>query len=118
MSSDYFTGFDVLDKELNDWIKHADNVLDILEVGAEEFVKDANRLAQPYSKVMAAGYMHVIKSITYQRGKEDISVGWGKYYGPMLENGTFRMNKRAHLKPLWNRNQNKYNQSMLKAIGR
>ena len=48
--------------------------------------------------------------------KEFVNVGWGKYYGPMLEHGTRKMAARAHLKPLFERNKEKYYKKMTESI--
>ena len=45
-----------------------------------------------------------------------IKVGWGKYYGPMLEHGTRKMAARVHLKPLFERNKEKYYKKMAESI--
>ena len=46
----------------------------------------------------------------------NIKVGWGKYYGPMLEHGTRKMAVRAHLKPLFEQNKEKYYKKMTECI--
>ena len=65
-----------------------DKALDAVEEGAKEFV----------------------------RTDSGIKVGWGKYYGPMLEHGTRKMAARAHLKPLFERNKEKYYKKMTESI--
>lgn len=117
MSEDYEKGFNLLDAELSKWIEASDNSLDALEEGAKEYVKDANNLPKPYRQVMSAGYTHLVKSITYRREEKDISVGWGKYYGPMLERGTIKFNAQPHLVPLWDKNRDKYTNKIIGALG-
>ena len=51
-----------------------------------------------------------------KREKSGIEVGWGKYYGPMLEHGTRKMAAREHLKPLFERNKEKYYRKMTESI--
>lgn len=45
-----------------------------------------------------------------------IDVGWGKYYGPMLEHGTKKMSAKAHLKPLFEQNKERYYKKMIAAL--
>lgn len=47
---------------------------------------------------------------------KDIDVGWGKYYGPMLEHGTKKMSAKAHLKPLFEQNKERYYKKMIAAL--
>lgn len=77
------------------------SALDAIEEGAKEFVNDLLRLPKPRRKVTAPGYTHLVDSFSYKRDKTGIDVGWGKYYGPMLEQGTKKMSAKAHLKPLF-----------------
>lgn len=96
-----------------------DKVLDILESGAEELAADGRKLPSPLSKIRAPGYTHLVKTISTKvnRSRREIEVGWGKYYGPIVENGApgrpkYRRN--AHLIPLYTRNQKKYYELMKK----
>lgn len=43
-------------------------------------------------------------------------MGWGKYYGPMLEHGTKKMSAKAHLKPLFEQNKERYYKKMIAAL--
>ena len=61
------------------------SALDAIEEGAKEFVNDLLRLPKPRRKVTAPGYTHLVDSFSYKRDKTGIDVGWGKYYGPMLD---------------------------------
>lgn len=70
------------------------------EKGAREFVSDLRKLPKPRSKISKAGYTHIVDTFSMKREKSGIEVGWGKYYGPMLEHGTRKMAAREHLKPL------------------
>lgn len=94
-----------------------DKVLDILESGAEELAADGRKLPSPLSKIRAPGYTHLIKTITTKvnRSRREIEVGWGKYYGPIVENGApgrQKYRRNAHLIPLYTRNQKKYYELM------
>ena len=74
-------------------------------------------MPKPISKIRKTGYMHLIDSFAYRKKKNEIEVGWGKYYGPMLEHGTENMNANPHVYPLWNRNKEKYYKTMLTKLG-
>ena len=93
-----------------------DKALDAVEVGAEEFVKDLLRLPKPRSQINKPGYTHIVNTFAAERIDKSIKVGWGKYYGPMLEHGTRKMAARAHLKPLFERNKEKYYKKMAESI--
>ena len=109
-------GFDGLCNELNMFISKTENYLDILEIGANEFVKDLLKLTKPYSEIHKSGYTHLIDTFTYRRTDKDIEIGWGKYYGPMIENGTIKMKSQPHLRPTFNQNKTKYYSKMLDAF--
>lgn len=113
----YGEGFDELEKLLGDYAKKTENVIEILEVGAKEFVSDARKLPIPRSRTMAAGYTHLIDTISYRKVNSEIEVGWGKYYGPMVEKGTRKMSGTPHLKPLFERNNEKYYKKMIEQLG-
>ena len=93
-----------------------DKALDAVEVGAEEFAKDLLRLPKPRSQINKPGYTHIVSTFALERTDSGIKVGWGKYYGPMLEHGTRKMAARAHLKPLFERNKEKYYKKMTESI--
>lgn len=71
------------------------------------------KLPKPYSKITSANYTHLVDSFSYKRTKIDVIVGWGKYYGPMVEDGTKKMKAQPHLRPEFERNKNKYYQKMI-----
>ena len=93
-----------------------DKTLDAVEEGAKEFVNDLLRLPRPRSRITKAGYTHIIGTFALERTESNIKVGWGKYYGPMLEHGTRKMAARAHLKPLFEQNKEKYYKKMTECI--
>lgn len=126
MSDKLYKGFEDLSKELEYYIKNVENVQDVLEVGAKEFVTDLLKLPKPISQIRKSGYTHLINTFAYRRAKnKEIEVGWGKYYGPMVERGSDRRTKKGmkrisgkpHLEPLWNTNKNKYYDKMLVKLG-
>ena len=122
MSLHQFDGFEELSKELEFYIKKAEEPLKILELGAKEFVKDLSKLAKPMSKIKKSGYTHLIDTFSYRVTATDIEVGWGKYYGKILENGANIRGKKSkkthhiqvkHLVPTFDKNKSKYYQLML-----
>lgn len=119
MSSEIYgySGFEALSEILEKYADKVDNFVDILEVGAKEFVNDLLKLPKPISKIRKAGYTHLINSFSYRKNKDEIEVGWGKYYGPMLEHGTNKMNAKPHVYPLWDKNKEKYYKTMLTKLG-
>ena len=112
-----FDGFQDLSKMLEDCINKVENVVDILEVGVKEFVNDALKLPKPISKIRKAGYTHLVNSFSYRKKNNEIETGWGKYYGPMVENGTIKMNAQPHFYPLWEKYKEKYYKTMINKLG-
>lgn len=110
--SDDFEGFLELNKVLDNLVSlvETNKILDEEELIAKEFVDDLMRIARPRSRISKAGYTHLIDTFAYRRTDKDVAVGWGKYYGPMVERGAKQMKNGGtpHLVPLWNRNANKY----------
>ena len=89
----------------------------ILEIGAKEFTQDLKKLPKPISQIKKSGYTHLIRTFAYRQKGKEFEVGWGKYYGPMVENGTEKMNEQPHLYPLWDKNKEKYYKLMLTKAG-
>lgn len=116
MSVQSYDGFNDLADELSDIIKKVENPVDVLEVGAKEFVKDLSKLTKPYSKIKKANYTHLVDSFSYAKKKDSIDVGWGKYYGLMVEKGTTLMRAQPHLEPVFERNKEKYYKMMIDEI--
>lgn len=111
-----FDGLQDLSKMLEDYINKVENVVDVLEIGVKEFVNDALKLPKPISKIRKAGYTHLVNSFSYRKKDNEVEAGWGKYYGPMLENGTNKMNAQPHLYPLWEKNKEKYYKTMISKL--
>lgn len=112
-----FDGFQDLSDILEKYITNTENVIDVLELGAKQFVNDLLKLPKPISKIRKAGYTHLINSFSYRKKNNEIETGWGKYYGPMVENGTENMNAHPHMYPLWDKNKEKYYKTMLTKLG-
>lgn len=91
-------------------------VTEVLQQGADDFVRDLQALPQPKSNIMKAGYTHLIDSFADRKRGQEIEVGWGKYYGPMVERGTKRMMARPHMVPLFNANKDKYYKKMIQLL--
>ena len=112
-----FDCFQDLANIIEGYIKNVENPIKILLVGAKEFVKDLLKLPKPISKIRKAGYTHLINTFAYKEKKDEVEVGWGKYYGPMVEHGTTKMDEQPHLYPLWDKNKEKYYKAMLTKAG-
>lgn len=112
-----YEGFQDLADIIENYAKGAENVINVLETGAKEFVNDLNRLPKPMSKIRRGGYTHLVRSFAYRKKNKEIEVGWGKYYGPMVEHGTKKMDANPHVYPLWDRNKEKYYKTMLTKLG-
>ena len=114
-----FDGFQDLANIIEGYIKNAENPIKILLVGAKEFVKDLLKLPKPISKIRKAGYTHLINTFAYREKKDEVEVevGWGKYYGSMVEHGTKNMDEQPHVYPLWNKKKGKYYKTMLTKLG-
>ena len=112
------TGMDEFEEILKKYARKVTTkkALDAVEAGAQVFVKDLLKLPKPRRNITAPGYTHLVDSFALQRTGGMVKVGWGKYYGPMLEHGTRKMEKRAHLVPLFEKNKEKYYKVMTKEI--
>ena len=119
MSEEFYgDGFNAFSKLLDEYSKKTDekSVLDVLEYGAGEFVKDLRSLPKPRSQMRTAGYTHILDTMTTRKTDKEVEVGWGKYYGPMLERGTTKMNEQPHLRPTFKKNSKKYYSLMSKRL--
>ena len=116
---DEFNGILELNDILQDYIEKIssdDKVLNVMQVGADAFTRDLLKLPRPISSARKLGYTHLVKTFANTRKKKEIEVGWGKYYGRMVEDGTKKMKSQQHLKPLWNKNEEKYYKLMIERI--
>lgn len=115
----YTDGFDELEKLLNEYSKNTsqENILNVMEKGAAALVRDIMALPKPRSDIRKAGYTHLLDTMSYRRNRGEIEVGWGKYYGPMVERGTHRAPKGSpHVRPTFERNKGTYNNLMIKEL--
>ncbi len=106
--SNMYDGFNDLMEEVKKYIANVENSEDIIEIEVKEFVKDLKKLTKPISQIHKSGYTHLIHTFSYRKKEKEFEVGWGKYYGPMVENGTKNMSARTHLRPCFEKNKEKY----------
>ena len=104
------SGLDDFQKELNRFLKAAEEkkVTRVLKHGADAFTSDLLKLPKPRSRIHAAGYTHMVSTFTNRIAGNEVEVGWGKYYGPMVERGTIKMKGQPHLRPTFKSNSQKY----------
>ena len=113
----YNDGLMNLENILSEYAKKADNFMDALEIGATELVNDVRKLPKPRSDVRKSGYTHLLDSVTKNKTTKEIEVGWGKYYGTMVEKGTKRMRGTPHFAPTFEKNKEKYYKKMIGGLG-
>lgn len=116
-------GFLDLEEELSGYLDKVSNqgVSDILKIGADEFRDDLLRLPSPRSKINSSGHSHLLDTFATKAEDTGWLVGWGKYYGPIIEhgwNGAGRNHKSSHsaiphFKPTFNSNREKYYKDMI-----
>ena len=109
-------GFDSLEKLIAEYEGSADNVMEALETGAENLAADIRALPKPRSETTKPGYTHLMDTVTHKKADNEVEVGWGKYYGPMVERGTRRMGAQSHIQPTYDRNVDKYLEKMKKVL--
>ncbi len=114
-----FDGFDEFAKELERYAKNVEEekVLSVMEEAADMLVEDVRKLPKPRSAVATAGYTHLLDTIQHERKNKEIEVGWGKYYGPMVEHKTkFMRKEQPHLEPTFEKNSKRYYEYMTKKL--
>lgn len=117
--NDLFAGFDDLSLLLKDIIDKTsdEKVMAALQKGADRFVADLDKLSKPYSQIHKAGYTHLIDTFSSRKAKKQVEVGWGKYYGPIVEKGSRLMKANPHMHPVFEKNANHYYRTMIDQIG-
>ena len=115
-------GFEELSKELEELASNVDDdkALDAIQEGVDQFVSDIRALPKPRSK-LGGTHTHMLDSVGSERDKSVINVGWGKYYGKIVENGHHSRKghwvaAQPHMKPTFEKNKDKYYQAMVKAL--
>ena len=108
-------GFLELQKELREISKAIASPQRTLNKTAKIFVNDLLKLPKPHSKIRNSRHTHLVDTFAY-KGHESgsVTIGWGKYYGRMVETGTKLMKAQPHLIPLWKRNEARYYKEMIK----
>lgn len=101
-----------LEQTFKELIKRADNMMEVLQEGADSFVADLKKLPSPRSNISKSGYTHLLDTFTSEQDKDQVLIGWGKYYGPIVERGSVKMRARPHFKSTFKRNAGKYYQLM------
>ena len=110
-------GYQYMDEITQNALKAMDpaSLVEILKAGADELVKDVRALPKPRSN--RTGYTHMLDSVTGQAEAPKYLVGWGRYYGPIVEAGhKSRSGKkvpaRAHLRKTYKDHMEKYQKAM------
>lgn len=115
----FLGGINDLEKELSGFLEKSEPkvIEQALMTGAKMLVTDLNKLPSPRSKIHKSGYTHLIDSMkVWKDPTGKIKVGWGKYYGPVLEHGSKKLVAQPHLRTTWNVNKDKYQTEMIKFI--
>lgn len=113
-----FEGLEDIQQTLLEMAQKVDkeHLKEALYAGAVECASDANKLPKPISRINSPGYTHLLASISarmMEGGATGAEVGWGKFYGRMVEKGTRKMAPRAHLIPMFEKNANNYYQKIV-----
>ena len=110
------SGFDELSDLLEQYQVTEESSLDAMEEGAKLLAQDIQRLPKPRSRISKAGHTHLLDTVTYRRNAGNVEVGWGKFYGFFLENGTKKMRAQAHIRPTFTQNKDRYMQAITKKL--
>ena len=118
-------GFEEFEKELQKYSAAAENVDQAIEAGASAFTDDLLRLPSPRSGTNKGTYTHLLDCFSYRKNKDSYEVGWGKYYGPILEHGWNGAGPKKdeshsaipHFYPTWEKNEDKYYKIMINKLG-
>jgi len=89
VSVELLDGLDAFEKELSGWLKAAtpETANAVLETAAEALVQDVRKLPKPRSQ-MGGSHTHLLDTIQKEKLSYGWAVGWGKYYGPIVEKGS------------------------------
>lgn len=112
--------FNELEDLFKEYMQKADKASEVLQAGADSFVKDLKALPSPRSHINKAGHTHLVDTFGSREENGNILVGWGKYYGPILERGWKTKRGMApahpHFKPLFQRNKERYYKIMIQKL--
>jgi len=110
-------GFGEFEETLAQYLEKMDDssISAILKTGADALVQDLLRLPSPRSNISKGSYTHLIDVFSDRQSADGVSweVGWGKWYGPYVESGTSRSKANPHMKPLFERNKERYYSKMI-----
>lgn len=105
---DFLDDLDNLEKLGDD-----ETLSELVKTQADALVKDIRSLPKPKSS--RNGITHLLDGVTYTEGKApNWVIGWGHYYGPMVEGGTKRQKghgatpAQPHMMATYERNRDKY----------
>lgn len=87
-----------------------DKIAEVLMVGGEMLSEDVHKLPAPRRKT--TGYTHMLDSVQAKANGPRVQVGWGRYYGLFVEDGTKKMSAQPHLKVTWEKNKERYYKAM------
>lgn len=87
--------------------------VEALQTGVNLLVKDLLALPKPKSDIRRGKHTHLVDTFASERKGQSINVGWGKYYGRMVEKGHRTVNGKTvkpqpHMIPMWEKNKEKY----------
>lgn len=91
-----------------------DQMAEYLKAGADAFVQDMHKLPSPRSR--RSKRSHMLDNISAKKNGSGWDIGWGDYYGSMVEKGTSKMRAQPHLLTTWQQNENKYMQQIQEKI--
>lgn len=121
--SDLQEGFLDLEEELSDYLKALDDqeISQTLKTGADEFKNDLGKLPKPRSRINTGSHTHILDTFATKQEDTGWLVGWGKYYGPILEHGwknagsgkTSSHGSMAHFYSCFKQNREKYYKDMI-----
>ena len=89
-----------------------ENIKKVLKAGADMFVSDVRRLPKPRSQINSGRHTHMLDKAGYKESSDSLLIGWGAYYGRMVEKGTKKMRAQPHLIPQWEKGSQKYYKAM------
>lgn len=117
MNDDLIIGFENLEKQLSRFLKSAEDVSSVLEVGAQAYVDDLLRLPKPYRQIKSYSYTHLVESFTYRKNSDGtIDVGSIKYYSIFVDKGTRFQKAQPFYKPVFGSNKARYYQEMINKL--
>lgn len=113
-------GFDELEQMLKDYADEVspEKLGQVLKTGADDFISDVRALPKPRSRVTSPRHTHMLDTMDSKEENGRILIGWGVYYGPILEHGSKKMQPHMHLHPTWEGNKEKYYKTMTDKLWR